>query len=88
MHENYHQKNVKNFIRCKIRYRLRNYKRIDDSKVKKLELYTKSGNLQKYLGKTLEGYEREIKRAEVIKQIVKNKNKDNKMDKRGRPQLS
>lgn len=46
-------------------------KEIDDSQVRKLELYTKSGNLQKYLGKTLEGYEREIKRAEVIKQIVK-----------------
>ena len=46
-------------------------KEIDDSKIKKLEIYTKSGNLQKYLGKTLDGYEREIKRAEVIKQIVK-----------------
>ena len=45
-------------------------KEIDDSKVKKLEIYTKSGNLQKYFGKTLEGYEREIKRAELIKQIV------------------
>lgn len=46
-------------------------KELDDSKVKKLELYTKSGSLQKYLGKTMDGYEREIKRAEVIKQIVK-----------------
>ena len=46
-------------------------KELDDSKVKKLELYTKSGNLQKYLGKTMDGYEREIKRAEVIKQVVK-----------------
>ena len=46
-------------------------KELDDSKVKKLELYTKSGNLQKYFGKTMDGYEREIKRAEVIKQIVK-----------------
>ena len=44
---------------------------IDDGKVKKLELYTKPGNLQKYVGKTLDGYEREIKRAEVEKQIVK-----------------
>ncbi len=44
---------------------------IDDGKVKKLELYTKPGNLQKYVGKTLDGYEREIKRAEVVKQIVK-----------------
>lgn len=46
-------------------------KELDDSKIKKLELYTKSGNLQKYLGKTMDGYEREIKRSEVIKQIVK-----------------
>ena len=45
-------------------------KELDDSKIKKLELYTKSGNLQKYFGKQLEGYEREIKRAEVIKQII------------------
>lgn len=45
-------------------------KELDDGKIKKLELYTKSGNLQKYFGKTLEGYEREIKRAEVIKQII------------------
>ena len=33
---------------------------INDSQVKKLEIYTKTGNLQKYLGKTLDGYEREI----------------------------
>ena len=46
-------------------------KELKDSKIKKLEIYTKSGNLQKYLGKTLNGYEREIKRAEIIKQIVK-----------------
>ena len=45
-------------------------KELDDSKVKKLEIYTKSANLQKYLGKTYDGYEREIKRAEVIKQII------------------
>ena len=46
-------------------------KELDDSKIKQLEVFTKSGNLQKYFGKTLDGYEREIKRAEVIKQIVK-----------------
>lgn len=44
---------------------------IDDGKVRKLELYTKPGNLQKYVGKALDGYEREIKRAEIIKQIIK-----------------
>lgn len=46
-------------------------KELDDAKVNKLLLYTKPGNLQKYLGKRLEGYEREIKRAEVIKQLIK-----------------
>ena len=44
---------------------------LDDGQVRKLELYTKPGNLQKYVGKTLDGYEREIKRAEIIKQIIK-----------------
>ena len=45
---------------------------LDDSKVKKLSLYTKAGNLQKYVGKKLEnGYDRDIKRAEVIKQIIR-----------------
>ena len=44
---------------------------LDDSKVKKLSLYTKAGNLQKYVGKKLEnGYDRDIKRAEVVKQIL------------------
>ena len=45
-------------------------KELDDSKVSKLNLYTKPGNLQKYLGKQLEGYDRDIKRTEVIKQIL------------------
>ena len=34
-------------------------------------LYTNSANLQKYLGKKLEGLELNAKRAEVIKTIVK-----------------
>lgn len=46
-------------------------KELDDSKVKKLELYTKPANLQKYVGKILSSNERDIKRGEVIKQIVK-----------------
>ena len=46
-------------------------KEVDDSKIRKLELYTKAGNLQKYFGKTMDGYEREIKRAELVKQIIK-----------------
>lgn len=45
-------------------------KELDDAKVSKLSLYTKPGNLQKYLGKALDGYERDIKRTEVIKQII------------------
>lgn len=45
-------------------------KEMTDSKVCKLDLYVKNANLQKYLGKQLEEYERDIKRAEVIKQII------------------
>ena len=45
-------------------------KELTDLKVKKLELYTKPANLQKYVGKPLDAYERDIKRAEVIKQII------------------
>ena len=45
-------------------------KELDDAKVSKLNLYSKSGNLQKYFGKTFDGYERDIKRAVVIKQIL------------------
>ncbi len=46
-------------------------KEINDLKVKKLEIYTKPANLQKYVGQTLETYERDIKRAEVIKNIIR-----------------
>ena len=45
-------------------------KELDDLKVNKLNLYTKPANLQKYVGNKLEDYERDIKRAEVIKQII------------------
>lgn len=44
---------------------------LKDSVVKKLELYTKPANLQKYVGKLLNAYERDIERAKLIKQIVK-----------------
>ena len=44
---------------------------LTDLKVNKLLLYTNSANLQKYLGKKLEGLELNAKRAEVIKTIVK-----------------
>ena len=44
--------------------------RLTDLQVQKLYLYTKPANLQKYLGKQYDSYERDIKRAEVIKQII------------------
>lgn len=45
-------------------------KELTDSKVAKLNIYTKPANLQKFVGKKLDGYERDGKRAEVIKQIL------------------
>lgn len=45
-------------------------KELDDLKVNKLELYTRPANLQKYLGEKIDAYKRDIKRAEVIKQII------------------
>lgn len=45
-------------------------KELDDTKVSKLYLYIQSANLQKYIGEKLEGYERDIKRAEIIKKII------------------
>ena len=46
---------------------------LTDLKVQKLYLYTKPSNLQKYLGEQYETIERDIKRAEVIKQIINEK---------------
>ena len=48
-------------------------KELDDTKVSKLYLYIQSANLQKYIGEKLEGYERDIKRAEIIKKIINDK---------------
>lgn len=45
-------------------------KELSDAKISKLMLYTKPCNLQKYLGKQLDGFDRDVKRAEVIKQIL------------------
>ena len=45
-------------------------KELNDSKVRKLEMYIKPANLQKYVGQTLDGYERDVKRAEIVKQII------------------
>ena len=47
-------------------------KELDDRKVSKLETYTKPGNLQKYLAKELDAYDRDIERSKVVKQILNN----------------
>lgn len=48
-------------------------KELTDLQVEKLYLYTKPANLQKYCGEQYEKIERDIKRAEVIKQIINEK---------------
>ena len=48
-------------------------KELTDGKVQKLYLYTKPANLQKFLGEQYEAMERDIQRAEVIKQILDEK---------------
>lgn len=45
-------------------------KELTDLKVQKLYLYTKPANLQKLMGEQYESMEREIKRAEIIHQIL------------------
>ena len=45
-------------------------KEMTDTKVSKLDLYVKNANLQKYFGKQLQDYERNIKRAEIVKKII------------------
>ena len=46
---------------------------VNDSKIKKLVLYTKPASMQKYLGMKYEALERNIKRAEVIRKIMNEK---------------
>ena len=45
-------------------------KELTDLKVQKLYLYTKPASLQKFVGRQYEPIERDIKRAEVIHQII------------------
>ncbi len=45
-------------------------KELNDLKVNELILYNKPANLQKRVGKNLDSYERDIKRAEVIREII------------------
>lgn len=44
---------------------------LNDVKIKKLEIYTQPGNLQKYADSQLNSFDRDIKRCEIIKQIIK-----------------
>ena len=44
---------------------------LNDAKVKKIEIYTQPGNLQKFAGTELNSFDRDIKRCEIIKQIIK-----------------
>ncbi len=46
-------------------------KEINDSQIAKIYFYINPANLQKYFGQNLEAYDRDIKRAEMIKQIIK-----------------
>lgn len=44
---------------------------LTDLKVNELEIYTMPANLQKYIGEVCDEYTRDIKRAEVIKKIIR-----------------
>lgn len=48
-------------------------KELTDLKVQKLYLYTKPANLQKFVGEQYESIERDIKRAEVVQEILRGK---------------
>ncbi len=48
-------------------------KELTDEKIAKIYFYIGSANLQKYFGQNLEAYDRDIKRAELIKQILNEK---------------
>lgn len=48
-------------------------KELKDETVAKIYFYINPANLQKYAGQKLDGYDRDIKRAEIIKQIINNK---------------
>ena len=48
-------------------------KELDDGKIKKLLLYTKPANMQRYYGQTMGKNEENIKRAELAQQIISEK---------------
>jgi len=45
-------------------------KEITDSKILEMYLYSKPANLQKKIGQNLDAFDRDIKRAEIIKEII------------------
>lgn len=47
-------------------------KELTDETVKKIYFYIRSANLQKFFGQSFDSYDRDIKRAELIKQIISN----------------
>ena len=48
-------------------------KEITDSKILQIYLYSKPANLQKKIGQNLDAFDRDIKRSEVIKEIINSK---------------
>ena len=47
---------------------------LNDSKVLKMYLYSKPANLQLKVGQNLDSFDRDIKRAEIMKEIIKRQN--------------
>lgn len=48
-------------------------KELKDDQIQKLYLYTKPASMQKFLGERFEAWERDVKRAEVVKSVVSGK---------------
>ena len=47
-------------------------KEINDSQIAKMYFYINPANLQLHFGQNLDSYDRDIKRAELIKQLIMN----------------
>ena len=45
-------------------------KEINDSQIAKMYFYNNPANLQLHFGQNLDSYDRDIKRAELIKQLI------------------
>lgn len=48
-------------------------KELSDSEIQKLILFTKPANMQKYLGEQYDALERDIKRAQIIREVINKK---------------